>query len=232
MGQIEAQPRVIDINSKDLEENKVSLQDLNEKSKTSLLSMNIKKNYITKSRHQRKKKIDYEYVEPFIELEDLEVCLKYLEKDYSKHEDYFSSEFDRFNMIFHQRFENKSQDVSKLNEIHGTFELKRKEIEKFFLDNFEKVNKLSKADEVNDEDPKHIGHRNKNKALILKPSKRAELDQLAEYDKVEREFEKEKLDLKDPLFLNNMNLLILKYENVSLIGKLYRNLLSIARIFS
>lgn len=216
MGQVDSQPQIIEINSKDLEENKVSLADLNEKSKTSLLSLNIKKNYETKNKYIRKKKVDYEYVDPFIDLEDLEVGLKYFEKDYFRYEDYFKGEFDRLNMIFHPKFDEVQMDATKVNATQPTKEQKKKEIEKYFFENFESVNKLGPTD-VNKEESKKLGQTKKNKALVLKPSKRTELDHLAELDKTEKEFEKEKLDLKDPQFINNMNLLILKYENVSLI---------------
>lgn len=218
MGQVESQLKVIEINSKDLEENKVSLADLNEKSKTSLLSLNIKKNYESKSKYKRKKKIDFEFVEPFIDLEDIEVGQKYFEKDYSKYEEYFKGELDRINMIFHPKFDPLEMAEKNNNEINVVSkEKRRKDIEKYFFENFESANALNSTAEDKKTVNKSLKSKSvKNKALVLKPAKRLELDHLAELDKIEKEFDKEKLDLKDPQFINSMNLLILKYENVSI----------------
>lgn len=230
MGHVDSKPHIIVINSKDLEENKISLSDLNEKSKTNLLSLNIKNSFVSKKKIQKKRKVNFENIELFIELEDLEVGKKYFEKDYMKYQDFYNREIERLNIIFHPKFEGNQED--EFNMIESSIEQKRDNIERYFLKNFELANKHDSVFKLVEKGK--IGTDKLNKALILKPTKIAELANPAEIEKIKKDFEKETLDVKNPEFVKNMNLLILKYENVRLnfIFNINRNHLSFANNFS
>ena len=216
MGQLESKDKVVEISSKDLDDNKLSLADLNEKSKTSFLSLNIKQNQEAKVKFQRKRKIEYDFVDSFIEVNDIEESLKYLIRDYDKYEDYFNNEFDRLNLIFNPKVNIQKTNINKM----------RKEFEKNYFLKYEEANGFTPYSVYNfpDKENNQIGKRDSksrrkssksNSKLTKLTNKKLEFDQLNELDKIQKDFEKEKLSLNDPDLMNNLNLLIHKYENKS-----------------
>lgn len=223
MGQTESKKSIIEINSKDLEENKVSLNDIIEKSKTNFLSLNIKQVNESKSKFKRKKRIEFEYFDSFIEKEEIEDSIKYLIKDIETYQMYFKDEFDRLNFLFHPKLilneYNKEENEEENNEDYYKEMIKnRKEIDKFFFNKFESTHNFKHypmynfPDVVNNEGSNEKMKKTKS---FKGNSKKHEFEQLNELEKLSSELEKEKLNLNEADFQSNLNLLIHKYENKS-----------------
>ncbi len=207
MGQVENKESIIEINSKDLENNKVPIIDILDKSKTSFISLNIKQNNEIKTKFKRKRKIDFEYVDSFIDFEDKEESIKFLSNDISKYNKYFREELIRLEAQKEKYDKDKISDklIEPPNKI-------RKDLEKNLFIKFEDSNGFVSYSII---DQRKESKRLKSDKFSKLNNRKIDFEKLNELDKLQKEFDKEKLSFNDPDFLNNLNLLIHKYENKS-----------------